>query len=227
MRALVSLMFGFMISLPVFALGVGELSNQEAARGLKEALLQSTSAAVARLGVTDGFLGNKKVKIPLPGPLQKAEGLMRMMGMGKQADELVITMNRAAEAAVPEARTLLVAAVKKMTWQDARDILTGGNDAATQYFKKTSSPALTVKFLPIVKQATDKVGLAQQYNGYAAQGARLGLIDKDQAKVENYVTQKTLDGLFFMMAEEENAIRNNPLGQASSILQKVFGAVSK
>jgi hypothetical protein len=125
---------------------------------------------------------------------------------------------------VPEAKSLLVDAVKKMTLQDAKDVLTGGDDSATQYFKKTSSAALTVKFLPIVKQATDRVGLAQQYNSYASQGVKLGLIDKNQGKVENYVTQKNLDGLFFMMAQEEKTIRKNPLGQASSILQKVFGA---
>jgi hypothetical protein len=150
---------------------------------------------------------------------------MRKLGMGKRADELITTMNRAAEAAVPEAKELLVNAVKQMSLQDAKAILTGGDDSATQYFKRTTSAPLTEKFLPIVKKATEKVKLAEKYNRYAKQAAKLGLLDEKDASLEDYVTQKALDGLFFMVAEEERAIRKNPLGQASSLLQKVFGAL--
>lgn len=207
------------------AVGLEAVSAEESSGALRQALTQGASAAVANLGRPDGFLGNPKVKIPLPENLQKAENLMRKLGMGKYADELIVTMNRAAEAAVPEAKELLLNAVKQMTLQDAKGILTGGDDSVTQYFQRTTSAPLTEKFLPIVRQATERVELAKKYNRYAKQGAKLGLIEKKDASLEAYVTEKALDGLFLMIAEEERAIRRNPLGQASSLLQKVFGAL--
>lgn len=210
---------------PVRAAGLDAISAEESGGALRQALSQGAVAAVSSLGRTDGFLGNPKVKILLPENLQKAEKLMRKLGMGKYADELILSMNRAAEAAVPEAKELLLNAVRQMTLQDAKGILTGGDDSVTQYFKRTTSEPLTEKFLPIVRQATEQVDLAQKYNRYAKQGAKLGLIDKKDASLEGYVTQKALDGLFLMIAEEERAIRQNPLGQASSLLQKVFGAL--
>ncbi len=150
-----------------------------------------------------------------------------MFGMGKQADDLVLKMNRAAEAAVPEAQALLVNSVKQMSLSDAKAILTGGNDAATQYFKKTTSGPMADKFLPIVTKATEKVQLAQQYNKFAAMGSKYGLVKKEDANLEQYVTQKTLDGVYVMMAQEEVAIRQDPVGQASSLIKKVFGAIGK
>jgi hypothetical protein len=227
MRAVLRLFAGLVLSVPVWALSLADLSNQDAVSGLKAALTQSSAMAVSKLGIPGGFLGNPRVRIPLPGSLNKAAGLMRSLGMGKYADELETTMNRAAEAAVPEGKAVLVDAVKKMTVQDAKTILTGGNDSATQYFKSNTSAALTAKFLPIVKNATSKVGLAQQYNTFAEQGAKLHLLNDKQANLEGYVTQKTLDGLFLMMAEEEKAIRQNPLGQTSKLVKKVFGAIGK
>ncbi|MCL4723703.1 MAG: DUF4197 family protein, partial [Rhodocyclaceae bacterium] len=206
---------------PARAAGLDAISADESSGALRQALSQGAVAAVTSLGRTDGFLGNPKVKIPLPENLQKAEKMMRKLGMGKYADELIVTMNRAAEAAVPEAKELLLNAVKQMTLQDAKGILTGGDDSVTQYFQRTTSAPLTEKFLPIVRQATERVELAQKYNRYAKQGAKLGLIDKKDASLEAYVTEKALDGLFLMIAEEERAIRKNPLGQASSLLQKV------
>ena len=208
-----------------YALDLSSLTNKDASGGLKDALIQAAGSAVGKLGVADGFLGNPKVKIPLPDTMKKGEKIMRMMGMGKQADELVTRMNRAAEAAVPEAKVLLVDSVKKMSVDDAKAILTGGDDAATQYFKKTTSAPLAAKFLPIVQSATAKVELAQQYDKYAEMGAKLGVVKKDQANLEQYVTQKTLDGLFTMMAEEEKAIRKNPLGASTNLIKKVFGAL--
>jgi len=207
------------------ALSVDDLSNKEASGGLKAALIQGAEKAVSKLGATDGFLGNPEVKIPLPDTLKKAERGMRMLGMGKQADELVLKMNRAAEAAVPEAKVLLVNAVKKMSVDDAKAILTGGDDAATQYFKKTTSAPMAEKFLPIVKKATENVQLAQQYNRFAEMGNKFGIVNKDQVNLEQYVTQKTLDGVYLMMAKEEAAIRKDPVGQASNLLKKVFGAL--
>jgi len=215
-----------LVTLPaVQASGLEAVSGEESSGALRQALTQGANAAVASLGRPDGFLGNPKVKIPLPEDLQKAEKLMRKLGMGKYADELIVTMNRAAEAAVPEAKELLLNAVRQMTLQDAKGILTGGDDSVTQYFKRTTSAPLTEKFLPIVRQATERVELANKYNRYAKQASKLGLLDKKDASLEAYVTEKALDGLFFMIAEEERAIRRNPLGQASSLLQKVFGAL--
>ncbi|MES2547264.1 MAG: DUF4197 domain-containing protein [Pseudomonadota bacterium] len=209
------------------ALAVSDLSNTDASNGLKAALIQGANKAVSNLGTVNGFFGNSQVKIPLPEAMKKAEKAMRMFGMGKQADELVLKMNRAAEAAVPEAKALLIDSVKKMTLADAKEILTGPPDAATQYFKKTTSLPMGEKFLPIVKSATEKVQLAQQYNKFAEIGSKYGLVKKEDANLEQYVTQKTLDGVYLMMAQEEAAIRKDPVGQASSLIKKVFGAISQ
>lgn len=226
MRLLITALSFVLFATHANALSMSDLSNAEASGGLKEALIQGATKAVGQLGATDGFFGNAEVKIPLPSTMKKAEKAMRMFGMGKQADELVLKMNRAAEAAVPEAKALLVDSVKKMSVADAKAILTGGNDSATQYFKKTTSAPMAEKFLPIVKKATENVQLAQQYNKFAEMGSKFGIVKKDQANLEQYVTQKTLDGVYLMMAKEEAAIRQDPVGQASSLLKKVFGAVA-
>jgi hypothetical protein len=203
------------------------ISSKDQVAALKTALSQSTAAAVGKLGVVDGFLGNPKVRIALPGKLDKAEKTLKMLGLGPKIDELKTAMNRAAEAAVPEGKTIFVNAVKRMTVQDAAAILTGPSDAATQYFKRTTSAELTSKFLPIVSKATAKVDLANRYDAVAGRARQLGLVDPEDAKIENYVTRKALDGLFLMMAEEEASIRKNPLGQASKLLQRVFGTLGK
>ena len=205
---------------------VDALSSTEINAGLKEALTRGADTAVAQLGQKDGFFGNAALKIPLPPSLQKAEKAMRMLGMGKQADELVLSMNRAAEAAVPEAKPLLVNAVKAMTLEDARGILTGGKTSATDFFRRKTEAKLTERFAPIVKANTDKVGLAQQYNQYAGAAAQFNLIDKKQASVEQYVTQQALDRLYTVIGEKEAAIRANPMQAGSDLLKKVFGAVS-
>ena len=207
--------------------GVSSLTNSEANGGLKEALTQGIGKAVASLGATDGFLGNKDVKIPLPNSLKKIEKGMKFMGMGKQSDELILKMNRAAEAAVPEAKTLLLDSVKKMSLADAKAILTGPQDAATQYFKKTTSAQMGEKFLPIVTKATENVQLADSYNKYAEMGSKFGVVKKEDANINQYVTKKALDGVYYMVAQEEAAIRKDPLGQASSLLKKVFGSIGK
>lgn len=206
---------------------LSNLSNTEASNGLKEALIQGAGKAVGSLGAMDGFLGNPQVKIPLPDSVAHAEKVMRMLGKGKQADELVLRMNRAAEAAVPEAKALLVNAVKQMNVADAKSILTGREDSATQYFKKTTSGPMAEKFLPIVKKSMEDVQLAQQYNKFAQTAMKYSLIKKEQASLEQYVTQKALDGVYLMMAAEEKAIRENPMGQASSLIKKVFGSLER
>jgi len=214
----------FALAAPAAA-GVADLSNADAVSGLKQALTDGSAAAVKMLGQDNGYFGNAKVKIPLPPNMQKIESGLRMMGMKKQADELVMSMNRAAETAAPEAKQLLVDAVKKMSVQDAKAILTGGDTAATDYFRRTTQDQLTQRYLPIVKKSTDRVGLAQQYNSLAGQGASLGLVKKDDATIETYVTRKALDGLYLMIAEQEKAFRQNPVGATSDIVKKVFGAI--
>ena len=204
---------------------IADLSNAEAVRGLKQALNDGSAAAVARLGVENGYYANPNVKIPLPPSLQRVERGLRAFGMRRQADELVLTMNRAAEAAVPEAKQLLVDAVKTMSVQDAKGILGGGDTAATDYFQRSTRSQLGRRFLPIVKQATDRVGLAQQYNALAGQGVALGLVKEDQGSIESYVTQKALDGLYFMIGEQEKAFRQDPVGATSDIVRRVFGAL--
>ena len=213
-----------LVSLPAAA-GIADISNADAVSGLRQALTDGSAAAVKLLGAENGYFANPKIKIPLPPSLQKVESAMRAMGMKKKADELVLSMNRAAEAAAPEAKQLLVDAVKKMSVQDAKAILTGGDTAATDYFKRTTEAQITQRFLPIVKKATDRVGLAQQYNSLAGQGVQLGLIKKDDASIESYVTRKALDGLYLMIAEQEKSFRANPVGAVSDIVKKVFGAL--
>ena len=201
------------------------ISNTDAASGLRQALTDGAAAAVSKLGVENGFYGNAQVRIPMPPALAKVEGAMRTFGMKKQADDLVLAMNRAAEAAVPEAKTLLIDAAKKMTLQDAKGILSGGQTSVTDYFRRNTSAQLTQRFLPIVKKSTERVGLAQQYNSLAGQASSYGLIQKDQSTIEDYVTQKSLDGLYLMIGEQEKAFRSNPLGATSDIVKKVFGAL--
>jgi hypothetical protein len=211
----------------VCAAGLDQLSNAEASRGLKDALVQSADSAIAKLGTINGFLANPKVRIPLPEHLQRAEKTMRMLGMGKQADELVLRMNRAAEEAVPQGRQLLIDAVKKMSMTDAKAIITGGDDAATQYFRKTTSGPMMEKFLPIVQKAMQDVKLAQQYNQLAKLGNRYHLVGKDQVSMEQYITQKALDGVYLMMAEEEKKIRQDPVKAGSSLATKIFKAATQ
>jgi hypothetical protein len=201
------------------------ITGREAAGALKAALEKGSRAAVASLGRTDGFFGNPRVKIPLPDSLQRAERAMRRFGMGRHADELILTMNRAAEAAVPEAQQLFVDSVRKMTVQDAKGILQSGDTAGTAYFRRTTEAQLRARFLPIVRQATARVGLARQYNAYAERGVAFGLVKKEHADLDQYVTQKALDGLFVVVAEEEKKIRKDPVGAGTAIIRKVFGAL--
>lgn len=225
MLRLSTLAAGLLLSANVFALSLSDLSQQDASGGLKDALIQGAQVAVKQLGAPGGFSNNPDVRIELPGKLGKAAKTMKMMGMGAQVDQLEASMNKAAEAAVPQAQALLVDAVKKMTVADAKAILSGGNDSATQYLNKSSREQIRAKFLPIVKQATDQVGLAQQYNAFAGQAASFGVVDAKSSTVESYVTEQALDGLFEMIAKQEASIRQNPAAAATGLAKKVFGAL--
>ncbi len=207
------------------ALTLGDISNADASRGLKTALEKGAQSAISLLGAKDGFLGNEKVRIPLPGYLEDAAKWLRTFGQGAQVDELVTSMNRGAEAAVPMAKDLLVKAVETMSVTDAKSILTGGETAVTEFFATKTRPTLATKFLPAVTKATEKVGLAGKYNQVAGKASELGLVKKEDANIQQYVTGKALDGLYFMISEEEKKIRQNPVGYGSAILTKVFGAI--
>jgi hypothetical protein len=204
-----------------------DLTNADAATGLRQALAQGANQAVSSLGRKDGFFLNKQVKIPLPPRLAKAEKVMRLAGMGAQADDLVLAMNRAAEAAVPEAKPLLLDAVKSMSVDDAKKILTGGDDSVTQFFKAKTSEPLMVKFMPIVQKYTANVGLAKKYNQVAGRGLELGLIRKEDADLESYVARSALDGVYKIIGQEEKAIRANPAQAIGDLAKKVFGALGK
>ena len=203
------------------------VTNEEAGSGIKAALARGAEMAVDQLARKDGFMGNDKVRIGLPDSLQKAQSAARMLGFSKQTDELVEAMNRAAEAAVVQAKPLLVNAMKNMSFRDAGSILLGAEDAATQYFKRTTWSDLEVRFRPVVKAATEKVQLAEKYNVFAGKASKVGLLDAKDADLDSYVTRKAMDGLFLMIAEEEKRIRADPIATGSSLLKKVFGASAK
>lgn len=214
-----------LLAASAYALSLDDLSNQDASGGLKAALEKGSTLAVAKLGAENGFLHNEKVRIPLPKILEQARPLLKMTGKGQQLDELVIQMNHAAEAAVPMAKPLLLDAVKSMSIVDAKNILTGGDTSVTDFFREKTSPKLAVQFLPIVKKVTDRSDLAAKYNATMSLAPRMGVEIKEQATVEGYVTQRALDGLYTMIAEEEKAIRADPLGAGSKLIGKVFGAL--
>lgn len=208
-----------------WALSLADLSSQDASSGVKAALEKGAQAAVALLGQPGGFLDNPKVRIPLPKFLEQAAGVLKMTGQSKRIDELVTGMNRAAEAAVPMGKDLLVSAVRSMNVDDAKNILQGGETSATHFFAEKTRAPLGVKFLPVVTQATEKVGLARKYNEVAGKAAGFGLIKKEDANIQQYVTGKTLDGLYLIIGEEEKNIRQDPVGTGSAILKKVFGSL--
>lgn len=200
------------------------LSSRDAAGGLRAALSQGIGTAVAQLGARNGFLDDPKVAIPLPPALEKADRALRFVGMSGQADELRVTMNHAAEQAVAQAKPVFEDALRRMTLTDARSILTGGDDAGTQYFRRATSAQLTQKFKPIVAGATARLKLASQYDQLAGKAAQLGLLSAEDANLDDYVTARALDGLFSRIADQERAIRKDPLGQANSLIRRVFGA---
>lgn len=208
-----------------FAIDLSTLSNQDASSGLKAALEKGAIAATGRLGVADGFLNNDKVKIQLPSILEKARPILRMTGKASQLDELVVSMNRAAEAAVPLAKPLLLNSVKSMSVTDAKNILTGGETSVTDFFRGKTSDQLKIQFLPSVKKITDKTGLSSKYNTVMGSVKKFGAVSADEATVEAYVTKRTVDGLYLVIAEEEKKIRQDPLGAGSKIIGKVFGLI--
>jgi Protein of unknown function (DUF4197) len=207
---------------PAWALS---LSEGDANAGIRTALERGASAAVALLGRPDGFLGNPLVRIELPGYLRDAARLLKATGQGAKLDQLVTAMNRAAEAAVPAARPLLVKAVKDMSVEDGLKILRGGDDSVTHFFADKTREPLGQQFLPIVTKATERVSLADKYNAVAKKASGFGLVRGDDANIQQYVTARALDGLYRIIGEEEKKIRRDPVGTGSAILKKVFGGL--
>lgn len=225
MRSVLMLITTCLLATAAQALSLADLSGTDANGGLRQALTQGAGKAVDVLGQPNGFMGDPKVRIGLPGKLRKAESLLRGLGMGQQTDDLIATMNRAAETAVPTARPLLVKAIEQMSVTDAKGILTGGDDSATRYFERTTSGPLTEKFKPTIRQAMARFNLNEKFQALTGSTAMPGMGKTPNDYLENYVTKKALDGLFLMIAQEEKAIRKNPAAAAGSLARKVFGAL--
>lgn len=223
MHSVIVFLVWLFASMPVAAGDAGNRSAEEAVQGVKQALFQGAESAVQKLGVENGFLGNPRVKIMLPAYLQKAEAAMRTLGKAKYADRLIAAMNHAAEAASAEAGPLLKEAVDRLSIDEPRALLAGEDDEVTRYFSDASREALTQALLPIVKNATDQAGLLKKYNDFAGKAAKFGLVGEKHAHIENHVAEKMLDGLYLIMAEEEQSIRHDPSSQSNELLQSVFG----
>jgi hypothetical protein len=200
-------------------------TEAQLASALRGGGLDGAFAQGAALGQPDGFLKNPKVRIPLPPALKRMEGVLKTFGMEKELKALEVAMNRAAEAAVPEAKVVVIDAIKGMSLKDAKAILTGPDDAATQYFMRSTTAPLTAKLRPLVEKATAQVAVAKAYDKLVARGARYGVIDAERADLDAWVTRKALDGLFTTLAEHERAIRKDPLKLGSALLRDVFGAI--
>ena len=200
------------------------LSEDEIINGLKQALEVGTSNAVATVSKTDGYLKNPKIRIPLPENVQKVEKLLRAIGFGSQVDEFELSMNRAAERAAPEAKTIFWDAVKQMSFTDARQILDGPDDAATLYFQGKTSDRLREIFKPITHQAMSEVGVTNYYQSIDDKIKTIPFADQMSFDLDQYVTDKALKGLFVMLAEEEKKIRRDPVARVTNLLKKVFGS---
>jgi hypothetical protein len=201
------------------------LSQGEIGSGLKDALRVASQRVVGRVGKTDGYNGDPSIRIPLPGPLQKIEGPLKSMGASGMLDDLQLKMNRAAEQAAPKALNIFTGAVSKMSIDDARAILTGPQDGATQYFKRTTSASLTTSFRPIVDQSLSGVGAVGAFKSVQQRAAGIPLAGQDvqSFNLTDFTVGKALDGLFHYMAVEEAAIRTNPGARTTDLLKKVFG----
>lgn len=210
---------------PAAAEGLGGLAEAEAGRGLEGALEKGAVTAIQVLGRPDGFLGNPQVHIPLPDALKNAAKILAAIGEGRQLQDLEVALNRAAESAVPLAKNLLLDAVRHMGIGDAKRILAGGETSVTQFFEGRTRAPLSESFLPVVRQVTSKVGLAQKYDRVARKAQGFGLMKGSDPGIDHYVTRKALDGLYLVIGEEEKKIRRDPAGTGSALLAKVFGAL--
>lgn len=207
---------------PVGAADLSQFTNKEAISALKTTLLKGADSAIATLGQTNGFLGNPGVKIPLPAFLSDNKRVFKMFGMGSQLDSLEQSINRAAEAAVPQTKNILKKTITNLSVDDARQLLAGSDTAVTDFLRNKTSGDLQAALLPLIKKETVKLRLSNQYNKLADKASQYGFVDKSQANLETYVTNETMDGLFLMIGKEEKAIRENPVKAGSELLKKIF-----
>ncbi len=212
----------FLLALVLLVQG-GNLSDGKIASGLSAALQQGAANAITLTGKPDGFFKNEAIKILMPERLRTMEKGLRAVGFGSRIDEFVLSMNRAAEQAAPKAKPIFIDAIRKMTFDDARQILAGGDTAATTFFKDKTSTSLAAAFLPIVSKTTSQTGVTKQYKDLIGRYESIPFVKKEAFDIDQYVVGKALDGLFFMVGEEEKKIRKNPAAQATSLLRQVFG----
>jgi len=203
-------------------LGSDELTTEQVANGLKEALIKGISEGSANASKFNGYLGNPQIKIPFPPDVQKVEDKLRSIGLDKQVDQFIETLNRGAEEAAKEAKPIFVSAIQSMTIQDAWNILKGEDDAATQYLVKTTSDQLRGKFQPVIGSALDKTNATKYYGDIINTYNKVPFVEKVDPDLENYATQKALDGLFTLIAKEEQKIREDPLARTTDLLKRVF-----
>ena len=216
---------GLMKSVPKLpsTAGKGAGDSKTDIAGIKEALAKGTESAVNSLSKTNGYFGNQAVKILMPSSIQKVADVARMAGYQQQVDEFVLSMNRAAEAAVPLAAKIFGDAIREMSVDDARGILTGGDNAATQFFQRTSQDKLYAAFKPVVSQKVGEVGATRAYKDLMGKYQSMPMVSKQSVDLDDYVTRKSLDGVFYMVGQEEKAIRTNPAARSTELLKTVFG----
>lgn len=216
-----------LFSINVNAFDLSSISQKDASAGIKDALKQGADYAVSVLGKKNGFLVNDKVRIPLPDGIKQAESILKMVGLDGELKKIETNLNNSAELAVATAKPILINSINKMSLNDVKEILTGGDDSVTSYFRKSTSADLQKQFLPIVKQKIAQLKIADQYKMIAEPAAKFGVIDRNAANLDDYVTAKAMDGLFLMIAEKEKAIRQNPAESGTAILKKIFGGLKK
>ncbi|MEO1049575.1 MAG: DUF4197 domain-containing protein [Bacteroidota bacterium] len=204
------------------ALGSGQLTSADVAQGLKEALVNGISNGSAQASKVDGYFKNPNIKIPFPPDVQKVETKLRQIGLDKQVDKFVMTLNRGAEKAAKEAKPIFVAAIKSMTIEDAWGILKGEDDAATQYLKRVTSDQLKVKFKPVIKTSLDEVNATKYYGDIVTTYNKIPFVEKVNPDLDDYATDKAIEGLFFLVAKEEGKIREDPIARTTELLKKVF-----
>ncbi len=200
------------------------LTAAEVAEGLKEALIQGTNKGADIVSVADGYFKNPSIKILFPPDVKKVEDRLRQMGLGNEVDRFVMTLNRGAEEAAKEAKPIFVSAIRAMTIDDAFAILRGEEDAATQYLRRTTSVQLKQKFLPVIQSALEKTNATRYYSDLVSTYNKIPLVEKVNPDLDDYASDKAIDGLFFMIAQEEKNIRENPAARVTDLLKRVFGS---
>ncbi len=203
--------------------GDAPLTSSEVAQGLKEALIKGISNGADIVSKVDGYFKNPEIKIPFPPDVKKVEDRLRQIGFGGEVDKFIMTLNRGAEDAAKEAKPIFIAAIKQMTIEDAFGILRGDQDAATQYLKRTTSSLLKEKFKPVIKNSLDKVSATKYYGDIVNKYNQIPLVEKVNPNLDDYATDKAIEGLFLMIAKEEQNIRANPAARTTELLKRVFG----